>query len=120
MTETVLLTPIILVQEKQTKNKLDETILEAVDESLTSFGESVRQVAYYQLDTIYHVRKQDIPHKIEEFANAVEEIFGVGARLIEMRILETLYSMCGKFVYFPEGNDLVFKDYMLNIRSYFQ
>ncbi len=112
--------PIVLVIEKQSVNNLDMTILEAVDKSLASFGESVRQVVYYQLDTIYHVRKQDVPCRIEEFANALEEIFGVGARLIEMRILETLYSMSGGFVYFPKGKDLVFKDYMLSIRSYFQ
>jgi hypothetical protein len=123
MTETTIMQPIIITHvpdRKQTKNQLDSTILEAVDESLDSFGESVKQVVYYQLESSYHVRKQDIPRKIEEFVTAVEGIFGVGARLIEMRILEALYARTSGFAYFPEGKDLVFKDYVRSIRGFFQ
>jgi hypothetical protein len=123
MTETTLLHPIVLTLEptrKQTKNQVDMTIVEAVDESLSSFGESVKQVVYYQLENSYHVSKQDIPRRIEEFVRAVEGIFGVGAGLIEMRILETLYARTGGFAYVPEGGDLVFKDYVRSVRSYFQ
>ena len=123
MTETTLMHPIIITHEasrKQTKNQLDATIVEAVDESLGSFGESVKQVVYYQLESSYHVKKQDIPRKIEEFVTAVEGIFGVGARLIEMKILETLYARTTGFAYFPVGKDLVFKDYVRSIRSFFQ
>jgi hypothetical protein len=107
-------------RRKQTENQLDKTIFEAVDDSLTSFGESVKQVVYYQLESNYHVKKQDIPRRIEEFVTAVEGIFGVGARLIEMKILETIYARTSGFTYFPEGQDLVFKDYVRSVRSFFQ
>jgi hypothetical protein len=123
MTETTLIQPIIVTHDpkgRQTRNKLDATIAEAVDESLGSFGESVKQVVYYQLENSYHVKKQDIPVKIEEFVTAVEGIFGIGARLIEMKILETLYARTSGFAYFPESEDLVFKDYVRSLRSFFR
>ena len=123
MTETIFTQPIILGHEPeitQTRSQVDMTIVEAVDASLDSFGASVKQVVYYQLEKSYHVRKQDIPRRIEEFVTAVEGIFGVGARLIEMRILETLYARTSGFAYFPESQDLVFKDYVRSIRSFFQ
>ena len=121
MTQTALVEPIVITHEtmtKQAKNQLDLTIVEAIDESLTSFGESVKQVVYFQLENIYHVKKQDMPRKIEEFVKTVEGIFGIGARLIEMKILETLYARAQEFAYFPESKDLVFKDYVQNLRHF--
>lgn len=123
MTQITLVEPIVITHEvmtKQAKNQLDINIIEAIDESLTSFGESVKQVVYFQLENIYHVKKQDVPRRIEEFVKAVEGIFGIGARLIEMKILETLYARAQEFTYFPQGKDLVFKDYVRSIQSFFQ
>ena len=113
--------PIIITHEanrKQTKNQLDTKIMDAIDESLASFGESVKQVIYFQLENSYHVKKQDIPRKIEEFAVAIEGIFGIGARLIEMKIIETLYANAEGFTYVPKDEDLVFKDYVQNVKSF--
>ena len=122
MTEkTTLMEPIFITHEakgKQTKNQLDTKIMEAIDESLASFGESVKQVVYFQLENSYHVKKQDIPRRIEEFAAAIEGIFGIGARLIEMKIIETLYANAEGFLYIPKDEDLVFKDYVQNVKSF--
>jgi hypothetical protein len=121
MTETAIMEPICITHEnkrKQLKNQLDTTILEVVDESLASFGDSVRQVVYFQLQNIYHVPKQEIPTRIEEFAAAIEGIFGIGARLIEMKIIETLYAKAEGFLYVPKDEDLVFKDYMQSFRCF--
>jgi hypothetical protein len=116
-----LMEPICITHEakrKQTKNQLDTKIMDAIDESLASFGESVKQVVYFQLENSYNVKKQDIPCRIEEFTVAIEGIFGIGARLIEMKILETLYARAEGFVYVPKGEDLVFKDYVQNVKSF--
>jgi hypothetical protein len=121
MIQTTLMQPIVVTLEprkKRTESQLETTILEAIDESLASFGDSVKQVVYYQIEKSYHVRKQDIPSKIEEFVATVEGIFGVGAQLIEMKILQTLYARTKGFAYFPAGEDLVFKDYVQSVRSF--
>ncbi len=120
MSETIFMQPVILSPENriQKKKKLDVAILEAIDESLSSFGDSVKQAFYHQLEKQYHLRKREIPSKIEEFVIALEGIFGVGARLIEMKILEALYTRTKGFAFFPDGEDLVFKDYVQSIRAF--
>ena len=121
MTETTSMEPICITHEnkrKPLKNKLDTTILEAVDESLASFGDSVKQVVYFQLQNNYHVQKQEIPTRIEEFAAAIEGIFGIGARLIEMKIIETLYAKAEGVLYVPKDENLMFKDYVQNLRHF--
>jgi hypothetical protein len=121
MTETITMESILIThgnKRKPLKTQLDMKIMEAVDESLASFGDSVRQVVYFQLQSNYNVPKQEIPTKIEEFAEAIEAIFGIGARLIEMKIIETLYSKANGFLYVPKNEDLMFKDYVQNLRGY--
>jgi hypothetical protein len=105
-------------ERKTAENQLDMEILEAIDISLASFGESVKQVVYFQLQTNHHVEKQDIPSKIEEFTLTVEEIFGAGAILIEMKIMETLYARTEGFLYKPKSKDLMFKDYVQTVRHF--
>jgi hypothetical protein len=121
MTETTIMEPICITHDSKKeslKNHLDMTIMEAVDESLASFGDSVRKVVYFQLQNNYNVPKQEIPTRIEEFAAAIEGIFGIGARLIEMKIIETLYAKAEGFLYVPKDEDLLFKDYVQNLRRF--
>jgi len=121
MTETIVIEPIYINNEdkkESLKKRLDMTIMEAVDESLASFGETVRKVVYFQLQNNYNVPKQEIPTRIEEFAIAIEEIFGIGARLIEVKIIETLYNKATGFLYVPKEEDLLFKDYVQNFRHF--
>ena len=121
MTETTLTEPIYITHKtnrNQTKNQLDMKIIEAIDESLASFGEFVKPAVYFQLENSYNVKKQDIPSRIEEFATAIEAIFGIGARLIEMKIIETLYASAKGFMYIPQSEDLVFEDYVQTVRSF--
>jgi hypothetical protein len=121
MTETALMEPICITHQakrKHLKNQLNTTILEAVDESLASFGESTKQVVYFQLQNNYHIKKQEIPSRIEEFATAIEEIFGIGARLIEMKIMKTLCARAEGFLYIPKDQDLLFKDYVQTVRCF--
>ena len=121
MTETIVMEPIPIPHEdkkESLKNRLDITIMKAVDESLASFGETVRKVVYSQMQNNYNISKQEIPNRIEEFAAAIEEIFGIGARLIEVKIIETLHTKAKGFLYVPKEEDLLFKDYVQNLRSF--
>jgi len=121
MTETITIESILITQSnkrKPLKNQLNMKIMEAVDECLASFGDSVRQVVYFQLQSNYNVPKQEIPTKIEEFAEAIEAIFGIGAQLIEMKIIEKLHSKVNGFLYVPKDEDFRLKDYVQNLRCF--
>ena len=121
MTETIVMKPIYITHEgkkESLKSQVDMTIMKAVDESLASFGNSVRKVVYFQLQNNYNIPKQEIPTRIEEFAAAIEAIFGIGALLIEMKIIENLYTKAEGFLYVPKDEDLMFKDYVQNLRHF--
>ncbi len=121
MTQTTVAPPLYTAspwEKKTAETASDIKILEVIDESLASFGESVKQVVYFHLQNNHHVEKQDIPSRIEEFASTVEEIFGAGARLIEMKIMETLHSRTEGFLYIPKDENLTFKDYVQSFRRF--
>ncbi len=98
---------------------LETTIMTAVDDSLSSFGDSFKQVIYFQLENAFHIKRQEIPQRIDEFALALEEIFGIGAPLIEMKILKELHDRLPNFVHFPRGDELVFTDYVKSLYYFF-
>ena len=124
MTETASIQITCTMQIRENKrnprnNQLETTIMKAVDESLSSFGNSFKQVIYFQLENTFHIKQQEIPKRIDEFAAALEEMFGIGATLIEMKILKELHDQVPCFVHFPRGDDLVFTDYVKNLRFFF-
>lgn len=113
---------IIELSEKKSKlhiSKFDKIILEAVDEVFSSFGRSCKQATYHQLDHTFKIKKQEIPFKIEDFANAIEQLFGISAKFIELKIIERLHQKTPNFAYSPQIEDLVFMDYVAELRSFF-
>ena len=91
----------------------EELLLEAVDEELSSLGESVKQAVYHNLKKTFKIDKHSIPHNIDQFATAVEKIFGDGAKLIEIQIMKRLYEKVGHNVeYSPKSPDLLFIQYV--------
>jgi len=94
--------------------------LKAVDEIFSSFGHSGKQAIYFQLENTFKIKKHEIPLKIEDFANAIEQIFGIGAKFIELKIIETLHEKTQHFKYFPKEEDLMFTEYVTSLRRFFQ
>ncbi|XHH08732.1 MAG: hypothetical protein ACFCUE_14370 [Candidatus Bathyarchaeia archaeon] len=76
-------------------NKKAETfdlmLLEAIDETLSTLGESVKKSIYFHLETTYQIQRQQIPCKIMDFSNSLEKMFGLGARFIEISIMKRFY-----------------------------
>ena len=92
-------------------------LLEAVDEGLSSLGNSSKQAIYFHLEKTFKIKKQDIPNRIEEFTNAIEKIFGHGAKILEIQIMKLLYEKVGHdFEYFPEKDELLFTEYVSAIK----
>lgn len=105
-------------KQKPRENSFEATIIEAVDESFSLFGHSSKQAIYFQLENAFKIKKQEIPCKIEEFADAIEQIFGAGAKLIEIRIIEALHKRIQDFVHLPKKRELVFTEYVANLRAF--
>ena len=93
------------------RNEFDKLLVKAIDEALTSLGESVKQSIYFHIETKFHVARNEIPENIEEFQGGLEKIFGTGARFIEILIMKQLYTKMGLPLKM-ESNQLEFVDYI--------
>jgi hypothetical protein len=100
------------------KNNFEKLLIEAVDEGLSSIGDSCKDTVYFHLRRRFQIEKQEIPYKIEDFANALEEIFGAGARLIEIKIINALHQRVKEFKYFPNQGDIAFTEYVVALRRF--
>ena len=104
--------------QKPNENKFEVTVIEAIDESLGAFKNLNKQEIYSHLENRFGIKKQEIPSKIEDFADAMEQMFGIGAKLIEIRIIEALYERNQDFVHFPKKGELAFTEYVDDLRSF--
>jgi len=68
------------------QNNFSEILLAAVEESLSSLGDSPKQAILFHLEA---------PENITEFAKALEKIFGPGALYLEKLIVKRLYEKLG-------------------------
>jgi hypothetical protein len=79
-----------------------QILLEAIDEALSSLGENVKTSVYFHLEKRFKVKHQDIPQKIEDFSEALEQIFGPGARHLEILFIKSIHKKIGVTCKWPE------------------
>ena len=105
-------------KQKQTKDEFKVAIIETVDESFASFSNLDKQAVYCHLENTFKIKKQEIPCKIEGFADAIEQMFGIGAKLVEIKIIEALHKRIPEFVFFPKKGAIGFKEYVASLRAF--
>jgi hypothetical protein len=71
--------------------KFDFILLEAIDEALTTLGESIKKSVYFHLEVTYKMKRPEIPNEIERFSDSLDKMFGAGARFIEILIIKRFY-----------------------------
>lgn len=100
------------------KGNFEKLLIEAVDDGFSSLGESCKQAIYFHLENTFKIKRQEIPSKIEDFAKAIEQIFGPGAKLIEIEIMKVLRQKVEHFKYFPKQEDIIFTEYIATLRCF--
>jgi hypothetical protein len=96
-----------------------DILLKAIDKSFLSLGEPVKTSIYRYLENS-GIKKLEIPFRINDFQNALEKLFGVGARLIEILIIKNLNEKI-KIKYKDDLPswlipDLTFQEYIRNAK----
>jgi hypothetical protein len=66
-------------------------LLGAIDEALSSLGESARTKIYSYLEDS-GIKKHEIPFRIDDFQSALEKLFGLGARHLEILFIKNLHA----------------------------
>ena len=61
-------------------------LLNSLDKGLDFFGESTKRVVYWNFEEKYHLKRDNIPEHIPEFATALKTMFGVGSPHLVKRI----------------------------------
>lgn len=97
-------------------NDLKRILLEAVEEGISSLGDSPQQAIFFHLETSFKIRKDKIPENLTEFTKALEKIFGPGAPYLEKLIVKRLYKKLG--LEFEEITSWNFLEYVKNVKKH--
>jgi hypothetical protein len=70
--------------------EFEKLLVEAIDEGLSSLGESPKQAILFHLENTFNIKKQEISNNIEAFDDSLKKLFGPGADFLEKLILKKL------------------------------
>jgi hypothetical protein len=79
-------------REKMQNSNADSLLLEAIDETLGSLGEPVKNQIYLSLEHCCLIPRNELPGRIPDFSRFLYRQFGPNARLIEIRCMRLFYS----------------------------
>ncbi len=74
------------------ETKFATILLDSIDEALSSLGQNVKVSIYFHLENKFSVPKEDIPDRVEDFSNALEQIFGQASKQLEILIIKHLHQ----------------------------
>ena len=106
------------VDKKPSRLVFEQLVNETVDDAFFSLGTVCRQAIYDYLETKYKLKKNDIADHIMEFSEALEQIFGGAAALLEIQMMRRLCRKVPQFKHRPEGA-LTFPDYVNALSHFF-
>jgi hypothetical protein len=95
--------------------QLREALLQAVDDGLLVPGEIVRAAIYERLEKSYHIRREEIPEKLETFHRALQDLLGKSANVMEKLIAKNFYICLG--LGFAAHDDRTLVDYVNHARG---
>jgi len=105
------------IQQETYFNRL---INEATDSAFSSLLDNVnKQALYHTLSTRFGISKKNISSNIEGFSNALEQIFGQGAYLLEACIIRALHNKMPIIKIFPVHGKVSFTEYVESFCKFF-
>ena len=98
--------------------------MESIDDALSTLGEGVKVSIYFHLEEQFDLKKQEIPERIDDFSKALEKIFMIGARHLEIMFMRCLYSKsrinCELDVHEGTIQDTTFKEYVVLMEKIYE
>jgi hypothetical protein len=106
------------IQINLNSSTFQELLIEATDQTLSKLGAPIKHKLYSCLETNYKLTKEDIPNRIDDFVNALEQIFETSASLIEIDVMKNMQQKIPLFKFKIENADLNFQDYLKSLKSF--
>lgn len=107
-----------IVDSETQKSTFDKLVMEAIDEVLSALGDSCKQAIYFYLERECNISRNKIPNRIPDFSDALEQLFGVGAGLIEIQIMKRLRNKVPQFKHSTKNQSLSFENYIASLSSF--
>ena len=110
------------------QQNFDHLLVQAIDESLSSLGEPVKNGIYSKLMQCLDITVDEIPEHIEEFSGLIHKLFGLGASRLEMLFIKKLNQKAGIEIEMPQyewplskwiNTEMTFVEYINVIRQQF-
>jgi hypothetical protein len=110
--------------KRNQENKFNAILIESIDEAFLTLGKNAKDSLYFHLETKFAISKKDIPDRIGDFSEALEQIFGLAAQTLEILIMKLLnekikctYEWVGPKWLVP---DLTFTKYVKLLELWFE
>jgi hypothetical protein len=117
--QTILSAPYSFLTQNEVPGTIfEDAVAEAINDVFSALGNTNKQAIYRHLKSNYCIDENEIPYKIEDFARAIDQIFGSAAKLIEIKIIERLHAKYEGFCYAPEKGDLNFVEFVYNLQHH--
>ena len=100
------------------KTEFNQILLQAIDEAFSTLSNGNNQAIYNHLESAFKIKKQEIPNKLTEFTDAIEQTFGLAAGLIEISIMAKLHEKVQGHAYYLKNDELFFDDYLDNLQAF--
>jgi hypothetical protein len=98
------------------EDEFEKLLIKTIDTQLKQvFGETGTSVIYNYFQSAFSLRQEEIPKKLEVFAEGLDKFLSSGAKVVEKVILDGLYSDFGQEFQFKEG--YTFADYVNELRK---
>jgi hypothetical protein len=76
--------------ERKREKKFNDILLESIDKAFLNLGENSKSAIYFHLENKFAISRQDIPDRVHDFSDTLEQIFGLAARQLEILIMKCL------------------------------
>lgn len=96
--------------------EFEKLLVEAVEESLSSLGESPKQAIFFHLENTFKIKKQEIPNNIDSFDQALKKLFGPGAAFLETLIAKRLCEKADSIFEGAPPKEACFKETIASIK----
>jgi hypothetical protein len=78
------------IGERKGEKKFNDILLDSIDKAFLTLGENSKSAIYFHLEKKFSISRQDIPDRVCDFSDAIEQIFGLAARQLEILIMKCL------------------------------
>ncbi len=107
-----------LTKSENCNPKFEVLFLEAVDSAFAMMGDHARRRLWIFVENRIGVNQIENGSDLEGFAEALEDVLGPAAQLVEMRIMQYLHDRVPSFRYSLTKGELSFLSYVQALQHY--